>query len=225
MYNAVLTPIEPQPTPRALTQDDTFSAVSLSLAAMMANALDELDYGIVIVDHQRFVLRANHMARCLCAAPDGTCQLQANQLRARGPGEDSVLHHAVQTAAMHARRSLLSLGVENRAETIAVVPLGRWLLAPVLLVFGKRQMCEALSVDHFSRVNGLTHAESMVLAALCDGDRPLEIAQRFGVAVSTVRTQISSIRQKTRTTSIRDLVRRIAVLPPIVSALGRAQAH
>ena len=91
----------------------------------------------------------------------------------------------------------------------------------VLLVFGKQQVCETLSVDHYARVHGLTHAEGMVLAALCDGDTPAEVAERFGVAVSTVRSQISAIRQKTRCNSIRELVRRVAVLPPIVPALGR----
>jgi DNA-binding CsgD family transcriptional regulator len=65
----------------------------------------------------------------------------------------------------------------------------------------------------------------MVLAALCDGDDPSGIARRFGVAVSTVRSQIASIRQKTRSTSIRELVRQVAVLPPIVSAIGHMAPH
>jgi DNA-binding CsgD family transcriptional regulator len=58
-----------------------------------------------------------------------------------------------------------------------------------------------------------------VLEHLCGGVRPTEIAQRQGVAVSTVRTQIGSIRAKTGATSIRELVRQVAVLPPLVGAL------
>ena len=51
------------------------------------------------------------------------------------------------------------------------------------------------------------------------------IARRFGVALSTVRTQISSIRQKTRSSSLRALVRQVALLPPIVSVLSHTRTH
>jgi DNA-binding CsgD family transcriptional regulator len=202
-----------------------FDAGQLPLMALMAHALDELDYGIVIVDRHGRVVKANHMARCQCAGADSACVLQGERLGARHLADGSALQHAIQLATTQAKRSLLTLGGEHRHETVAVVPLGGAGEPAVMLVFGKRQVCEALSVDHYARVHGLTHAESMVLGALCEGDKPLEVAQRFGVAVSTVRTQISSIRQKTQTASIRDLVRQIAVLPPIISALGRAQTH
>jgi DNA-binding CsgD family transcriptional regulator len=66
---------------------------------------------------------------------------------------------------------------------------------------------------------GLTPAETRVLELLCAGVRPTEIAGRAGVAVSTVRTQIGSIRAKTGAASIRELVRQVAVLPPLVGAL------
>jgi DNA-binding CsgD family transcriptional regulator len=49
--------------------------------------------------------------------------------------------------------------------------------------------------------------------------RPTLIAQTQGVAVSTVRTQIGSIRAKTGAASISALVRQVAVLPPLVGAL------
>jgi DNA-binding CsgD family transcriptional regulator len=203
----------------------TFDASQLPLMTLLAHALDELDYGIVIVDRHGRVVKANHLARCQCAASDSACLLKGERLGARHLADSSALQHAIQLATAQAKRSLLTLGGERRHETVAVVPLGDAGESAVMLVFGKRQVCETLSVDHYARVHGLTHAESMVLAALCEGDKPLEIARRFGVAVSTVRTQISSVRQKTRTASIRDLVREIAVLPPIISALGRVQTH
>ena len=95
----------------------------------------------------------------------------------------------------------------------------------VLLVLGRRQSCEALTVDFFARTQGLTSAEAKVLQALCDGLRPKEAARRLGVAVSTIRTQISSIRTKTQTTSIRDLVSRVTALPPITPAMKSALSH
>ncbi|HRD99451.1 MAG TPA: helix-turn-helix transcriptional regulator, partial [Rubrivivax sp.] len=62
---------------------------------------------------------------------------------------------------------------------------------------------------------GLTPAEGRVLALLCAGVRPVEIARCQRVAVATVRTQISSARRKTGAASIRELVRQVAVLPPL----------
>jgi DNA-binding CsgD family transcriptional regulator len=86
-------------------------------------------------------------------------------------------------------------------------------------VLGKRQVCEKLSVQGFARSLAMTPAETRVLELLCAGVRPTEIAQRQGVAVSTVRTQIGSLRAKTGAGSIRELVRQVAVLPPLVGAL------
>ena len=54
--------------------------------------------------------------------------------------------------------------------------------------------------------------------------RPTQIARQLNVTVSTVRTQIGSIRAKTGAASISDLVRQMAVLPPMLSVL-RADAH
>ena len=94
-----------------------------------------------------------------------------------------------------------------------------------LLVLGKRQVCEQLSVQSFARSVNLTPAETRVLEQLCRGVRPTTIARQHGVAVSTVRTQIGSIRAKTGAASISELVRQVAVLPPMVNALRGAAAH
>ena len=83
-------------------------------------------------------------------------------------------------------------------------------------------MCQELSAQWFARHHGLTLAETHVLEALCTGARPAEVAATKGVALSTVRSHISSLRAKTGAPSIRDLVRQVAVLPPLVSALKGA---
>jgi DNA-binding CsgD family transcriptional regulator len=84
---------------------------------------------------------------------------------------------------------------------------------------GKRQMCGGLGVHWFARNHGLTLAETRVLEALSEGLQPSEIATRHGVGISTIRSQIGSIRSKTHSDSIGALVRQVAVLPPLVGAL------
>jgi DNA-binding CsgD family transcriptional regulator len=92
----------------------------------------------------------------------------------------------------------------------------------VLLVFGKRSAAETLTVDFYARSHGLTSAEMNVLKHICSGMKPKEIARDNGVAISTVRSHICSIRVKTQTDSIRDLINRVAVLPPITPAMKTA---
>ena len=91
--------------------------------------------------------------------------------------------------------------------------------AATLLLLGKTSVCESLSADSFASCHGLTPAEKTVLTALANGQCPTAIARQHGVAISTVRTQIASIRVKTGATSIRDLVESIARLPPLVGVL------
>jgi DNA-binding CsgD family transcriptional regulator len=65
----------------------------------------------------------------------------------------------------------------------------------------------------------LTPVETRVLAGLCDGLHPREWAQRHGVSLATVRSQIGGLRAKTGAGSMRDLVRQVSLLPPMRSSL------
>lgn len=182
--------------------------------------LDEIDYGMVLLNESGQVLHVNHAAR---AELDGEhpLQLLGRELRARLSTDVAPLNEALQ-AAQRGLRRLITLGGRGSALTLAVVPLGAQASgAPqaTLLLLGKRRVCERLSVQWFARTHSLTPAETRVLEGLCSGLDPREVADQHGVGLATVRTQIGSIRAKTATESIRDLVQRVAVLPPMVSSL------
>jgi DNA-binding CsgD family transcriptional regulator len=187
--------------------------------------LDEIDYGMLLLADHTTVLHANHVARSELDA-EHPLQLLGAELRLRRPQDVMPLREALVGARQRGLRRLLSVGEGAHRVTLAVVPLPATEREDplALLVFGKRRMCEALSAHWFARDNGLTPAEARVLSGLCEGRRPNEIASSQCVAISTVRTQIGSIRSKTGAESIRELVRQVAVLPPLVSAL-RAGAH
>ena len=198
------------------------------LLHMLTGALNELDYGMLLLDTSGHLVQANQMGHQHCTTTHGSCRLHNGRVHASNSADEPALQRALGLAAS-GRRSLVKLGEAPHVETVAIVPLSSPLSGrsgdAILVVFGKQQVCEALSVEHFARVHNLTHAEGMVLTALCGGDEPSAIARKFGVAVSTVRTQIASVRQKTQAASIRDLVRQVAMLPPIVSVLGHEAAH
>jgi DNA-binding CsgD family transcriptional regulator len=185
----------------------------------LALMLDEIDHGMVLLLDGHHVVHANHVATGELDS-DHPLQLLGRELRARHSADVAPLHDALAAASLRGLRRLITLGHELHRVSIAVVPLacgdGH---SGTLLVFGKRRSCEQLSVQAYARSHSLTQAETAVLQLLCEGAGPQDIARRQGVAISTVRTQISNTRAKTGTASIRELVQRVAMLPPLVSAL------
>lgn len=192
-------------------------------APWLALMLDEIDYGMLLLGEEAQVLHANHAARA--ELDDGhPLLLCGGELRARRPQDAPALLDALQAARRGLRR-LLTLGAAQASSTVAVVPLVAGVGAlphATLLLLGKKRVCECLSVQCFARSHALTATETRVLEALCQGLEPREVAVQHGVGLATVRTQIGSIRAKTGAQSIRELVRRVAVLPPMVSSLRLA---
>lgn len=190
-----------------------------------ARVLDEIDHGIVVVvaDDARVVF-LNHAARSELDAQH-PLQLLGQSLGAHRPQDVSPLFDALESARRGLRR-LLVLGSGKHRVGVAVVPLhggpvARAGRAPqlALLVLGRRQPCSPLTLAAYARHVKLTPAETRVLELISRGVPAAEIARRAGVAVSTVRTQIGGIRAKTGAGSIHDVVRQLALLPPMVPAL------
>jgi DNA-binding CsgD family transcriptional regulator len=199
----------------------TADADAPSLARWYELMLDEIDYGVLLLDSDAQVLHLNHAARCELDAQH-PLQLLGRQLRTRDSADMTQLHDALQAAAQRGLRRLLMLGQDAHRVAVSVVPLradGSGGQTATQLSMGKRQMCGGLGVQWFARSHGLTLAETRVLEALSEGLHPNDIATRFGVGISTIRSQIGSIRLKTRSDSIGALVRKVAVLPPLVGAL------
>ena len=200
------------------------SAASL-LTRWLAQMLDEIDYGMLLLSADAQLLHVNHAARAELDVGH-PLQLMGHTLRARRAADVVPLHDAL-AAAQRGLRRLLTVGDGEQRVSVAVVPLGALGdgagPCATLVVLSKRELCEALSVHWYARAHGLTQAETRVLEALCRGQQPREVAQANGVELSTVRTQIGQIRAKTGADSIRGLVAQVARLPPLVSALRGAQ--
>ena len=193
-----------------------------TLGRLMAMMLDEVDYGLLLLGEGHRVMHVNHAARAALAGPAHPLLLAGQELRARLAKDALVLHQALHAAAHRGLRRLLTLGEGGRRAGVAIVPLGTDPspgLPATLLVLGRREVCGGLSVHGFAREHRLSPSESQVLAALCEGCSPHAIADRHGVKIATVRTQIANIRAKTGADSIRDLVQQVAVLPPLVGTL------
>ncbi len=187
---------------------------------LLAQVFDEIDYGVLLLADSGAVLHINHAARAEFDA-SYPLQLLGGRLHAREPGDVARLHEAL-AGARRGLRKLLTLGEGGDRVGISIVPMGAFGNDgghATLLLLGKRTVCERLTVQWFARTHALTPTETRVLEALCEGDQPRDVAARHQVGMATVRSQIGSIRAKTGADSIRELVHRVAVLPPMRSAL------
>lgn len=188
--------------------------------SFLLRLLDEIDYGLVVVSTQGRVQHANHLARQEMAAARVLEGAVGQALVACNASAARQLMAAIQ-GALQGRRSLLCLSHDGHELPIAVIPLAHALEGPasVLLVMARQRASDNLVLQMFAREHHLTPTEESVLRALCDGRDVEEIAMHRGVAESTVRTQVRSLRDKTGAAGMRQLVQRVMALPPVVPAL------
>ena len=189
----------------------------------LAATLDEVDYGMLLLTDGTQAVHVNHAAREELDAAH-PLHLVGREIRARHSQDAGPLAEALN-AARRGLRKLLTLGDGAQRVSVSIVPLApsqEGVGPATLLMLGKREVCEVLSVQGFARSYSLTGAETRVLAALYRGTPPRDIAVQLGVQISTVRTQIGNIRLKTSAPSIRALVRQVAVLPPLMGVLRGA---
>lgn len=187
----------------------------------LVGVLDEVDYGMILVDAQARLLHVNSCARARLRAGDGL-RMEAGRLAACQPHEQVELASAILAAASRGLRRLIHVAGPAHAVSVAVMPVRGSASGEggALVMMSRSHVCEPLSTDCFARSHGLTQTESRVLHALCSGRPPADIATALGVALSTVRTHIGTIRAKTGAPSVRELLHRVALLPPMRQVLG-----
>ena len=193
----------------------------------LAALMDELAHGVVLCAADGRLLHANQAARHELVRACVIGLWQGGLVQACRPECDRELQAALGRAAAGKRSLLHLVALEGRGVAVAVLPVkthdGE---APrCALVFSRGAVCDPLMLGFFARRHGITRAEEIVLANLCDGRSAPHIARQLNVAVSTVRSHVRSICAKTRTTSVRELVQRVAVLPPVAPAFPHEAVH
>lgn len=192
------------------------AAHTLDKGEGLTQLVDELAHGMVVASPQGRLLHANQAALQELERAR-VLTVRHGELRACGPDNVRALAHALGQAG-RGRRSLVSLSGTDTVITAAVVPLRQAEAGDhsrVALVFARPSVCDSLMLCFFARRHGLTPTEELVLGILCQGSSAPDIARQMRVAVSTVRTHVRSLCAKTRSRGVRDLVNRVAMLPPM----------
>ncbi len=196
-----------------------FDAAGPGLEQML-RVIDEIDYGILVIDAQGQILQANHLARHELLTGHLLASVK-NGLTGRSPELNEQIEKGLEYAC-RGQRKLVFLTSHKGEMPVAFIPLSHPLEtdAPTVLVLLTRQSaCDNLAVRMYARAQRLSPTEEAVMISLCRGLEVSDIAKANGVAQSTVRSQVKSLREKTGCPSIRRLIQRIHSLPPVVPAL------
>lgn len=199
--------------------------VQEGLGAGLALLMDELAHGVMVVNLEGKPLHVNQAARQELARRE-LAGAATRWLQALRSAEARPLHDALQKAG-DGKRSLINVALGTGAPlAMAVIPLkSEDAHRRAALVFSRASVCDALMLCFFARSHGLTHTEEHVLGILCQGYSAPEIARQMNVAVSTVRSHVRSLCAKTRSSGVRELVKRVAVLPPVAPSLRLEPVH
>jgi DNA-binding CsgD family transcriptional regulator len=169
----------------------------------LADAIDRLDEGVIIADAEGHPVFLNARAKRIVAEADGL-NLKAERLEAATPVASRRLREIIAAVAIG--------GVFKGQRLYLTRPLRPPLLLSILpLVHGApvtdisqvaifiKEMGGAVTIDHtaVSEAFRLTARESEVAAMLAGGQSPDEIAVSLDVRVSTIRTHLIHIFEKT----------------------------
>ena len=194
---------------------------------IVLEALEKLSVGMIAVDAQATLLFANPTAERLLRAGLGlTCRQGC--LGAADPTKDGELRRLIQQAG------LAALGKPSEAGGVLALPrpAGRplsLLVCPLrphaltlgpsvpaaLLIFSDPDASPATSTQALIELYGLTPAEARLMAALVDGERLEDYADRHQISINTARTQSKQIFAKTGHSRQADLIREVLTNPAL----------
>ena len=198
-------------------------------SAALLRLFNELAYGIIVVDANRQVVHINRAARGALAR-EQRLRVRGQALEAWRERDAKVFAHALDTA-FSGRRAAMRIGEckDSGQSNIILVPLpapastsalNQSQIGHIALMFERSACTESLSIAFYAQNHGLTSGEERVLRALNDDQSVVEVANALGTAISTIRTHVNHIREKTGARSLRALMANLRSVPPLMPAVG-----
>lgn len=178
---------------------------------MARHALDALSVAVLIVDQSLQLVYANATADDILAHPAGALNLRGGRISARNRADQSMLRQLIagsgdkRAIASSCRNQMLlrAPGNEGQGVSVSVMPLPGGYGLPngpsdVMLLARPLQSVIDLAATA-QQLFGLTEAEARFASALASGRSLAEAADDQGVRISTARTHLARIFQKTGT--------------------------
>jgi DNA-binding CsgD family transcriptional regulator len=186
--------------------------------------LNDVGFGILILDPELRVCFCNDSARVALMGAGfesllrSHTEIDSDDLEPSKDRADIKKFVSCAKLAVKGQRKLILLGEGENQVAAALSPINlgaEYSQHGVLVTTERKTVCETISLWAYGRVQGLTAGELKVLDFLANGQEPKEVASSLKISVTTVRTHIKSIISKTESSSLRDLLLRVARLPPI----------
>ena len=168
------------PLPAVNLISDSFDAG----ADLLGLLVDELAYGVMIVNTQGWILHANRAALGALQRGVGLATSHGG-LKLKSVADQNRLTLALAKAAS-GKRSLIRLEDAGGSTNLAVVPLSRQTAGPcdrIALLFSREDACEPSLFASFAHSHRLTRTEEQVLQLLCRCLSAPEIAVQMKVEV------------------------------------------
>jgi DNA-binding CsgD family transcriptional regulator len=197
-------------------------AADAATRAMLVNALDELDCGVMLIDADARVLHTNAAARTELNEAS-RIQIRNARLAAVSLRNTSAIEEAVRDAAKGLQR-FVRITSSKADLTLAFTPLRETQDAAhpaahgtraVLVMIGKQEPSNPVVLAAFAKMYRLSATEHQLLPAICDGASAKEMAQCHGTSVFTIRSHLKNIRTKASVNNLRRLVLLLMSFPPL----------
>lgn len=182
-------------------------------------ALDRLATGVVVAGADGMIQFMNKTAARIVSRGGDLLVDGAGRLRTARSSEDARLQQAIRNVAGDTGAAPEAVSVEyrdaERPYSLIVMPLSD--TAGSSLIFITDPEFQAVpDVPLLRNLLGLTEAEARIAQGLAEGLKLDEAAERSGVTVSTARTYLKQIFQKTGAARQSDLVRYILTSPALI---------
>lgn len=203
------------------------------ITGMMSQVFSQLPFGVILVDPSLRILKANEMAQEILDLPLGPLRARAGRLRAGNPLDRVHLQDLVARACARTADGLPGTGgdhvikgrLQDPAATdlvVTVTPLvgqsgSGPALEPCAAVYLRRLTLDlpARFDDYIRLLYRLSPREAIIAARLASGLSLKDAAAMEGIAMSTARTYMEHLFQKTGTHQQSALVALLKSLYPI----------
>jgi DNA-binding CsgD family transcriptional regulator/PAS domain-containing protein len=186
------------------------------------HALDRLTAGVIVTDARRRRIEMNRAAETILRRGDAL-SIREHRLCASRAVEDTKLAQLIAAAAAReigstgAGRTLIGRGAGRMGYSLTVAPLRDDLVIddlPLASVIVTDLVARSVSASDLADCFGLSPVESRLALPLMTGKELAEVAVVFGVQITTLRTQFSSILRKT---SVKRQINLLRALPTVTN--------
>ena len=191
------------------------SQASPQLLDCLLQALENLAMGIAIFTPTSGLVYANTSAKMLLSKRVWVEQVP---LMSELPEEQLAWANAVHRASTKLTPSLVEFTHKEGHSFVDVVPVMAGTEVLALAKFGPHPTDTIQSLQQFGKHHHLTAAEIGILENVFRGMKPHAIASARDVALSTINSQLATIRHKTKCRSMAELLMRLTRLPAVLAA-------